>query len=163
MTTAAGRPEAYWAGGRLIEIKHVADDPELPSITESLLRAGQGPAEFLHRYVTFDTYVLEGTLTVSVGGEIRELSVGDVSHVPVGVPQTYLVGPEGARVLQVTTPGHPWVNYFRALGAPATGPTLPPSTFEAVPMEVVHRLAQANGLEFVGGRLPGASREGVPD
>ena len=161
-TDTTGGAEAYWMGGRLIQIKHVADDPALPSITESLLRGGQGPEMNLHRYVDFDNYLLEGTMTYSVGGEISTVGPGDVVHVPRGVPHTYRVGEEGARLLHVCTPGHPWVNYVRALGVPADQLTLPPESFVATPMEIVRRLAKANGLEFVGGRLPGASREGRP-
>ena len=161
MSSESDAPEAYWMGGRLIQIKHVPADPALPSISESVLRAGQGPAMNVHHYADFDTYVLEGTMTFSVGGELRDVGPGDVVHSPRGVPSTYLVGESGARVLHVTTPGHYWVDYVRALGTPATQLTLPPDDFVTTPMEFVHRLAKANGFEFIGGRLPGASREGT--
>ncbi|GAB3854303.1 hypothetical protein GCM10028801_08200 [Nocardioides maradonensis] len=155
-------PEAYWMGGRLVQVRHVSHDPAAPSISESLLRAGQGPAMNVHHYADFTTYLLEGSMTFSIDGELSELGPGGVAHCPRGVPSTYLVGETGARVLHVVTPGHYWINYVRALGTPATQATLPPDDFVPTPMETVHRLAQANGFEFIGGRLAGASREGTP-
>lgn len=163
MNNADSPVEAYWMGGRLIQIKHVSDDPAAPSFTESVLRPGQGPEMNLHHYVAYDHYLLEGSMVITVDGHLnatRAVEAGDMWHIPVGEPHTYVVGPEGARILHVTTPGHFWVNYVRALGQPATQLTLPPADFAAVPMETVRRLAKANGLQFVGGRLPGASREG---
>lgn len=160
MTQVPAGVEAYWMGGRLITVKYVSGDPDKPSYTESVLRAGQGPAMTVHRYADFDHYILDGVLTFSIGGTVCPVAPGDVVHVGRGVHSTYVVGDQGARILTITTPGHPWVNYVRALGTPAAELTLPPASFVPLPMEIVHRLAKANGLEFVGDRLPGASREG---
>jgi quercetin dioxygenase-like cupin family protein len=154
--------DAYWMGGRLIVIHPLAKDPDAPSYTESVLRVGQGPEMVVHRYADFDYYVLDGMLTFSVGGVLSTVSAGGLIRVERGTPHTYLVEHTDARVLQITTPGHFWVDYVRALGTPAVELTLPPPDFVPVPMDVVRRLATANGLEFLGGRLAGASREGRP-
>ncbi|MCX6497534.1 MAG: cupin domain-containing protein [Arthrobacter sp.] len=154
--------EALWMGGRLVVIHHApgTDDPE-PSVTESWLNVGQGPKEFRHHQLGFLYVLVEGHMTFSVEDEIIELHAGRSLFVPRGVRHTYRVnGPIPARVLIMTTPGRAWVDYLRAIGQPATSATLPPATFEPIPMECVQRVATANGLAFVGDRLPGSSRSG---
>lgn len=155
------QPEAYWMGGRLALIHRSPADPQAPSITESWLRPGQGPARFVHRYCEFTYYVIEGEITFSVGDESTTVLAGRLLHVEANVEHTYVVGQDGARVLMISTPGHVWVDYVRALGAPATSLSLPPTSFVPLPMEVVDRMARAAGFRFVGERMAGASREGL--
>lgn len=154
--------EALWMGGRLAVIHHAPEyGDNAPAITESWLNVGQGPKEFRHNNMGVAYYLIEGHMTFSIEGELVELQAGRALTVPAGVRHTYRVNPPlVARLLMVNTPGRPWVDYLRAIGQEATAGTLPPSTFEPIPMACVQRVATGNGLEFVGPRLPGSSRSG---
>lgn len=154
--------EALWMGGRLIVIHHAPAlaAPE-PCVTESWLNVGQGPEECRHQYIDFMFFLLEGHMTFRVEDKMSELTAGSALLVPRGTRHTYLVnGPTRARVLIMTTPGKPWVDYVRAIATPATASTMPPADFKPVPMEYVKRVAMGNGLEFTGPRIAGASRGG---
>ncbi|HSV79638.1 MAG TPA: cupin domain-containing protein [Ramlibacter sp.] len=157
----AGR-EALWMGGRLLVVHHApAAGATEPCVTESWLHVGQGPEEYRHRYVDFLYFLLEGHLTFNVEGRISELRPGTSLFVPRGTRHTYRVdGPTRARILIMGTPGQPWVDYVRAIGSPATAASMPPPDVRLVPMDYLKRVAVANGLEFTGPRLAGASRGG---
>lgn len=154
--------EALWLGGRLIVVHHAPQvGASEPCVTESWLNVGQGPEECRHRYVDFLYFLLEGCMQFRVEGQMSELTAGRALLIPRGSRHTYLVnGPVRARVLIMTTPGQPWVDYVRAIGTPATASTMPPAEFKPVPMEYVRRVAMGNGLEFTGPRIAGASRGG---
>ncbi len=158
---APGR-EAIWMGGRRIVIHHAPEPgaPE-PCVTESWLNPGQGPEECRHRCMDFMYFLLEGHMTFRVDDRMSELAAGSSIFIPRGTRHTYLVDPAmHARVLVMGTPGWYWVDYVRAIGFPATAPTMPPADFKPLPMEYVKRVAAGNGLEFTGPRIPGASRGG---
>lgn len=154
--------EALWMGGRLLVLHHAPEyGSTAPSVSESWVNVGQGPEESRHTEIEFVYFLLEGHMTFSIEGTISELHPGDMAFVPRGARHTNRVnGPIPARVLILTTPGWPWVKYVRAIGTPACASTMPPSDFKPVPMEYIKRLATANGFEFTGPRLPGASRSG---
>ncbi len=162
VTDPADLPEATWTGGRLTIIHH-APEPgsESASLLEARMSPGQGPKAFMHERSDTLYHLLEGSMTFQIDGAITALRPGGTVFVPRGVAHTYRVdGDTEARLLMVGTPGGPWADYFRAIGQPATSLTLPPADFTPLPMDAVLRAAVANGLHFVGPRLPGASRTG---
>lgn len=163
MSVSADLPEGLWTGGRLTIVRH-APQPgsDAASLIEAWMSPGQGPNAFLHERTDTLYHLLEGAMTFQVDGVLTELRPGDSVFAARGVAHTYRVdGDTVARLLMISTPGSPWVDYFRAIGQPATALTLPPSSFVPLPMNTVHRAADANGMRFVGTRLPGASRTGA--
>jgi quercetin dioxygenase-like cupin family protein len=48
--------------------------------------------------------VLTGSLTFTIGGEVRALRAGDTYNIPGGVPHQAVTGPEGAVVIDVFSP-----------------------------------------------------------
>ncbi|MFB6394380.1 cupin domain-containing protein [Polymorphospora lycopeni] len=61
----------------------------------------------MHRHQTEDElfYVLSGTAEFRCAGEVLPAGPGDLVLLPVGLPHTFLVGPdEPLRTLQITTP-----------------------------------------------------------
>jgi len=70
-------------------------------------------------------YVLEGTLTVRLGDESRELGPGSFVCVPPGVVHTFSnPGSAPVRLLNFNTPGG-WENYMRELGVAFGGGKTP--------------------------------------
>lgn len=155
--------EALWMGGRFMIIHHAPEEgaPE-PCVSESWINVGQGHEEVRHFRMDFMYHLLEGNMTFEMDGKLMTMRPGNTLFIPRGTPhKSRADGPERSRFFIMATPGRPWVDYVRAIGTPATGPTMPPADFKPVPMEYVKRVAVANGLEFTGGpRLPGASRSG---
>ena len=50
-------------------------------------------------------YVLEGSVSITVGDDVVELKAGEHAYGPRGIPHRFDIGPEGARMVWVLTPG----------------------------------------------------------
>jgi quercetin dioxygenase-like cupin family protein len=48
--------------------------------------------------------VIEGTLTITIGGESRAISVGDAYHIPANVPHSAKADEQGCLVIDVFSP-----------------------------------------------------------
>jgi mannose-6-phosphate isomerase-like protein (cupin superfamily) len=91
---------------------------------EGLLSPGYpGPPPHYHEYTHDMFYVLEGTVTILVGEEQREVGAGSFACFPPGVVHTFSnPGDQPARILNFNTPSG-WEFYMRDLGeARATTP-----------------------------------------
>jgi quercetin dioxygenase-like cupin family protein len=81
----------------------------------------------LHTHPQDESYiVLDGRLTVQSGGDRFELSAGGVAVIPLGVPHTFRVDSDTARVLVLSTPAGIEL-LVRDGSIPATASTLPPA------------------------------------
>jgi mannose-6-phosphate isomerase-like protein (cupin superfamily) len=82
-----------------------------------------GPPPHYHEHLHDMFYVLEGTLTVLVGDERREIGAGSFACFPPGVVHTFSnLSDKPVRVLNFNTPSG-FENYMRDLGA--AGATTP--------------------------------------
>jgi quercetin dioxygenase-like cupin family protein len=80
----------------------------------------------LHTHPQDESYiVLDGRLTVKAGDERFQLEPGGTAVVPMGVPHTFRVDSETARVLVLSTPAG-LDRFIRDGSRPAGAPTLPP-------------------------------------
>jgi len=70
--------------------------------------------------------VLEGQLTVRAGDRVFELERGAAAAIPMGVPHSFVVNSDMARVLVLSTPAG-IERFVRAGGTPAEAPALPPA------------------------------------
>jgi quercetin dioxygenase-like cupin family protein len=50
-------------------------------------------------------YVLEGSATFDLGGEMHQGTPGSLFHIPPGIPHQMTAGDDGVRVLMVYSPG----------------------------------------------------------
>lgn len=67
---------------------------------------GAGKATPLHTHPADETLVvLEGELLVHLDGANHRVTAGGLALAPAGVPHAFLVGPDGARMLCLHTPG----------------------------------------------------------
>ena len=103
----------------------------------------------VHRHDAEDElfYILEGELWLSCG-DIEAVHGADaVVWLPRGVPHTFQVRSETARVFQVSTPGR-FERFVAALGQPTPTPVLPEPA-EVDPARLVEVCAQF-GIEVLG-------------
>jgi quercetin dioxygenase-like cupin family protein len=65
-----------------------------------------------HRHVNEQLgFVGRGSVTMTIGGESRELGVGDTYVIPTDVPHAAVAGAEGATVVDVfSPPREDWLN-----------------------------------------------------
>ena len=103
--------------------------------------------------------VLEGKFLFELEGKRHVMGPGDALFAPRGAWHTYLVT-EGdpARYLMIGMPGTYAEFYMQAISVPAERNEVPGKEFVPLPMEVIHRVAMAAGLELVGPRLADSLR-----
>ena len=145
--TALGQPR--WFFGMLAEVKaSAADTAGRYTLVEITAPAGlEAP---LHVHYTEDEgfYVLEGSVTIVVGDEIVELASGEHAFGPRDVPHRFTVGPDGARMIWVLTPGG-FEDLIEDVSVPAAMPTVPPPSVR--PPENVAEILRRHGNELLGG------------
>jgi quercetin dioxygenase-like cupin family protein len=123
--SAPGEGEQLWFLGTLATIKlpgEAVDDRF--ALIEFVFPRGASPP--LHTHPQDESYfVLEGRLTLQAGEQRVELDAGATAAVPMGVPHTFRVDSDTARVLTISTPAG-LERFIRDGGTPAAAPTLPP-------------------------------------
>ncbi len=145
--TALGQPR--WFFGMLAEVKASAVDTG-GQYTLVEITAPPGLQAPLHVHYTEDEafYVIEGSVTIVVGDETLELARGEYAFGPRNVPHRFTVGPDGARMLWVLTPGG-FEDLIEAVSVPADAPTVPPTS--VVPSQNVAELVRRHGNELLPG------------
>jgi quercetin dioxygenase-like cupin family protein len=145
--TALGQPR--WFFGMLAEVKASAADTG-GQYTLVDITAPPGLEAPLHVHYTEDEgfYVLEGNVTIVVGDETVELASGQHAFGPRDVPHRFTVGPDGARMIWVLTPGG-FENLIEEASVPAEAPTVPPPS--VVPPENVAEIIRRHGNEVLPG------------
>ncbi len=94
-------------------------------------------------------YVIEGELTLWVGGEVVVAPAGSFVYGPRDIPHTFLVTSSEARFLMVTEPA-PFADFVRALSVPAEALMLPPASVEPPTPEHMTAVSAEYGIEILG-------------
>jgi len=145
--TPTGR-RARWFVGGLVEITAGAADTD-GRYTLLEVTMPPGAVSPLHVHHTEDEgfYVLEGAVTIEVGDDVVTLGPGQHAFGPRDVPHRFTVGPDGAHMLWVLTPGG-----FEALveeaSVPAATLTLPPA--DVLPPPDFADIARRHGNQLLG-------------
>lgn len=163
------RGETLWFLGTLARIKlSSAQTGGRFALWEAVLPRGAAPP--LHSHPQDETfYVLEGEVTVWVvpvdevgegagwvAAHARRCGVGAVAFAPGGVPHSFRVESDTARMLVLSTPGG-IEEMVRGLGEPARWPWLqPPPDGPRVPAERVAEVERATGMVRHGPPPPAA-------
>jgi mannose-6-phosphate isomerase-like protein (cupin superfamily) len=120
------RGQQRWFFGMLAEVKaSAADTGGRYTLVEMTAPAGLETPLHVHHVEDEGFYVLEGSITVQVGDDTVELGAGRHAFGPHGVPHRFTVGPHGARMLWVLTPGG-FEDLIEEASVPAEAPTVPP-------------------------------------
>jgi mannose-6-phosphate isomerase-like protein (cupin superfamily) len=146
--SATARGEPRWFFGGLVRVKASAADTDGQY---TLLEVTMPPnlAAPLHVHHTEDEgfYVLEGSVTIQVGDESVALAAGQHAFGPREIPHRFDVGPDGAHMLWVLTPGG-FEALVEAASVPAAAPTLPPP--DLLPPDDIGEIVRRHGNELLG-------------
>ncbi len=142
--------EARWFLNSLMLIKSTgATTGGRLSVVE--LRGRRGPASPLHvhhREAEF-FYVIEGELTVWVGGELFRAPQGSLVYGPPEVPHTYAITSDDARYLGLIQPTG-FDQFLKEVSIPATELTLPPDGAAAPDPAQLAAMGAKYGVETLG-------------
>ncbi len=143
--TARGRQ--YWFFGMLAEVKaSAADTGGRYTLVE--ITAPPGLRSPLHVHYREDEgfYILDGTVTIQVGEKTVELGPGQHAFGPRDIPHRFTVGPDGARMIWVLTPGG-FEDLIEEASVPAEAATVPPPS--VVPPENIAEIVLRHGNELL--------------
>jgi quercetin dioxygenase-like cupin family protein len=121
-----GEGEELWFVGTLATIKVPGEAVgDRFALIEFLFPHHASPP--LHTHPQDESYfVLDGALTIHAAGERFQLEAGAAAAVPMGVPHTFRVDSDTARVLVLSTPAG-LERMIRDGSTPAAKSTLPPA------------------------------------
>ena len=119
------------------------------AVIEILAAQGMGSPLHVHHNEDEWFYVIEGELTLWVGGDVVVAPAGSFVFGPNDIPHTFSVTSPQARFLLVTEPGG-FENFLRALSEPAQALTLPPATVKQPDPELMMATAAEYGIEILG-------------
>ena len=117
-----------WFVGTLLSI--VATGAETDgklAVMEQRARRGFSPPRHVHHREDTAMFVIDGALTVDVGGEQRTVAAGGFVWLPRDVPHTFRVDSDQARFLELVTPPG-FEQYHVDASDPATEIRIPPPT-----------------------------------
>ena len=142
--------EALWAFGFLATVKASGETTDgRVAVIEHLGPRGAGSPLHVHHREDEWFYVLDGQLTLWVGGEVVNAPAGSFVYGPRDVPHTFIVASEQARFLLVTEPAG-FDGFFRAASGPAARLAIPPAPTEPPDIEGLTALAATYGIEILG-------------
>jgi len=135
--------EALWFLGFLVTVKCSAETTGGGvAVLEHLAARGAGSPLHVHRLEEEWFYVLEGELTLWVGGYVIDAPTGAFVYGPRGIAHTFIVRSERARFLLVTQPAG-FEKFVRAIAEPAAERTMPPARTEPANMAALTAAAAA--------------------
>jgi quercetin dioxygenase-like cupin family protein len=145
-----GGGEHLWFFGGLTTIKaDGAGTDGRVMVTESLMPRGTGSPLHVHHREDEWFYVLEGELTLWVGGQVIVAPAGSFVYGPREIPHTFIVSSDQARFLLVTEAAG-MEGFIRAGSEPAQRLEIPPPPTEAPDVEAMTRLAASYGIDIIG-------------
>lgn len=142
--------ESLWFLGSHVSIKASAETTAgRVAVIEHLTPRGLGSPLHVHHREDEWFYVIEGELTVWVGGRVINAPAGSFVYGPRDIPHTFMVSSETARYLLVTEPGD-FAGFMRKLAEPASEPVIPPPATEPPDVAALAQVAAEYGIEILG-------------
>ena len=139
----------HWFFGMLAEIKaSAAETGGMYTLVEITAPAGLQTPLHVHYREDEGFYVLEGSVAIEVGEEVVELGAGEHAFGPRNVPHRFTVGPDGAHMIWVLTPGG-FDAFVEEVSVPAEAPTIPPA--HVLPPENAAEIVLKHGNELLPG------------
>ncbi|NUP47998.1 MAG: cupin domain-containing protein [Catenulispora sp.] len=129
-TFPGAEPEPFWfIGGRSRILLPGGKTNGGLSVMEFLDTAGHAPPLHIHEDEDEVWIVLDGEISFFVDDKRLDLHTGQIAHGPRGVPHSYLVRSETARLAVVFAPSR-IEEWFSANGIPATPLDQEPAAFD---------------------------------
>ena len=153
MTTLPKSPttsgKQYWFFGMLAEVKaSAADTGGMYTLLEITAPPGLQTPLHVHYREDEGFYVLEGSVAIEVGDQVVELTAGQHAFGPRDIPHRFTVGPDGAHMIWVLTPGG-FDEFVDEVSAPADTPTVPPAS--VLPPEDAAEIVLRHSMELLAG------------
>ena len=153
MTTLPQSPTArgmqYWFFGMLAEVKaSAADTGGQYALLEITAPAGLQTPLHVHYREDEGFYVLAGSVTIEVGDQTVELGPGQHAFGPRNIPHRFTVGPHGAHMIWVLTPGG-FDDFVADVSVPAETPTVPPAS--VLPPEDAAEIVLRHSMKLLDG------------
>jgi quercetin dioxygenase-like cupin family protein len=150
IVAAPGEGEHLWFLGILATIKSSAETTGgAVAVIEHLAPQGSGSPLHVHSREDEWFYVIEGELTLWVGGETIVAPAGSFVFGPKGIPHTFTVSSAEARFLLVTEPAG-FEQFMRAVGEPAARVEIPPAATEPPDVAALTAAAAEYGIQIIG-------------
>jgi quercetin dioxygenase-like cupin family protein len=151
LSVPAAGGEARWWGEGLAVIKATgADTGGRIAMIEVTEPPGAVAPRHVHHKEDEGFWVLEGEVTLDVGGTTIVARAGDYAFGPRDLPHSYRVGPDGCRMLFIVTPAG-FEDLVRLITVPAESRSLPPSPQEPPDAAGVPALVASYGCELLDG------------
>ena len=146
----AGTGPAYWGIGDQITFLITGEETGGAFfMAEVSVPPGGGPRPHIHQREEESFYLLQGTLTIQVGGKTVNASAGDFVHLPRGIAHSFQnTGNVEAKFLLVVTPAG-LEKFFEESFYSAVDPSVRPPIVSEVLMARVLAAARRYGLELV--------------
>lgn len=145
----SGSGEARWWFGLLAEIKAKAIDTAGQfTLIEVTCPPRYEGVQHVHHREDEAFWVLEGDVTLDIGGTVIEATVGDYAFGPRDIPHSFVVGDTGCRMLFVLTPGG-FEDFVMATSEPAQSRVVPAPHDEMPDMAELQEIAAKFGGEIV--------------
>ncbi|MGH9430659.1 MAG: cupin domain-containing protein [Terriglobia bacterium] len=117
------------------------------ALIEAVTRKGNAPPPHIHRREEESFYILEGEMTVSVGGQTIKGTPGTVIVLPRNLAHSFKIESEQIRMLMLLTPVG-LEGYFKECSVPAPAMTLPaPSEVPYGELQKLIAVATKYGIE----------------
>lgn len=147
--------DTIWFIDNLVRVRVAGTETdERLCLVECLAPRGHMPPLHVHHREDEAFVVLDGEITLYVGGSVHRLGPGESALGPKGVAHTFRVEKEGTRWLVACAPAG-FERFVAAAGEPAAADTLPPEVF--MPEQArFEELCREFGIELLGppGTLP---------
>jgi len=146
---AADTGPAFWGpGDRYTFLVTGAQSDGAYFILEAFVPPGGGPPPHIHRHEHESFYLLDGTVSLTVGGQTIRASKGDFAHIPRGAVHTFRnEGETVARMLVVFSPAG-MEKYMEEVFEPVQDRSAaPPPVTEALIARMA-AAAEKHGVEF---------------
>ncbi|MEO1034334.1 MAG: cupin domain-containing protein [Pseudomonadota bacterium] len=95
------------------------------SIMEQWLPENWSTPTHVHQREDQTVHVLEGEIHARIGAAPATLKAGESAFLPRGIPHVLKAGPNGAKMLEINTPGG-FEQFHVDVGEPATDACIPP-------------------------------------
>lgn len=117
------------------------------ALAEGLVRRGAEPPPHTHTREDEAFYILEGEMSLRVGGQKIEASPGDLVYLPRGVEHSFELKTPTAKALFLITPAG-LEEAFKRLEEPAQGLTLPPPLEEPPDAKGTMAIFEVYGVQY---------------
>lgn len=146
---AGGEGEARWWFGALAEIKATAADTGGQfTLIEITCGGGYEGVRHVHHREDEGFWILEGDVTLDIGGTVIEATAGDYAFGPRDIPHSFTAGGNGCRMLFILTPGG-FEDLVMATSEPAQSRTVPPPPEQMPDMDKLQAVVARFGGEIL--------------